>query len=290
MSKGEAKASSVGEGEKSTKRLFVITPIGENNSPERRHADWVLNAAIKPVFELAGYTVYRSDTIDDPSMINDAIFNHIFEDDLCVADFTFLNPNVLYEVGVRHSQLKPVIHIAHVGTRLPFDTAQHRAIFFDLSDWHSVEALKDGLTKQLATVEAKGFEVSNPITHARGRIEVSRRGDDKDQLLLDLMGRMELFERKLSDVGNTYAHRIYSEVEWGADLARLSDELLEVFASLDPLRAVSPSEIRARLRKKFGNKFSRLTSTALTKLEDDLIQRGVPPNWVQVMSDMALIG
>ena len=46
----------------------------------------------------------------------------ILNADLVVADFTDLNPNALYELGIRHSTLKPVIHIAKAGTALPFDT------------------------------------------------------------------------------------------------------------------------------------------------------------------------
>lgn len=189
------------EGEKS-KRCFVITPIGAENSPERLHADWVLNIAIKPVFEDAGYTVFRSDTIDDPSMINDAIFNHIFEDDVCVADLSFTNANVYYELGVRHSLLKPVIHISHnLVERLPFDNQQHRAIFFTLNDYHSVERLKVSLRAQLATIESEGFKVSNPITHARGRIEIAKSGDDKDKLISELLSRMDSMERQFRSGG-----------------------------------------------------------------------------------------
>jgi hypothetical protein len=172
--------------EAAVKRAFVITPIGAAGSVERLHADWVLNAAIKPVFDARGYEVFRSDTIADPAMINDAIFNHVTDDEVCIADLSFLNPNVFYELGVRHALLKPVIHIAHDAIRLPFDTAQHRAIFFNLADYHSVENLKKQLADQLDTIEADGFKVSNPLTHAKGRQDLANSGDSKDRIISDL--------------------------------------------------------------------------------------------------------
>lgn len=176
------------------KRVFVITPIGADGSPERLHADWVLNAAIKPVFEPRGYEVFRSDSIADPAMINDAIFQHVIEDEVCVADLSFLNPNVFYELGVRHALEKPVIHIAHDAIRLPFDTAQHRVAFFNLAAWQSVEALKAQIAGQLDTIEADGFKVSNPLTHARGRQKLAESADSKDRLIAELLGRVERLE------------------------------------------------------------------------------------------------
>lgn len=178
------------------KTLFVITPIGGAGSAERKHADWILNAVVIPVFEPRDYEVARADIIADPAMINDAIFSQVTEADLCVADLSFLNPNVFYELGVRHTLLKPVLHIARAGTTLPFDTAQHRTIFFELDDYHSVERLKAELAKQATVVEDPNFRVSNPLTHATGRKSLAESGDTKDQLLADLIAKVDRLERR----------------------------------------------------------------------------------------------
>ena len=74
-------------------------------------------------------------------MITDHVITEILESDLIVADLTFLNPNVFYELGIAHSVEKPVIPIAHCETKLPFDNLGMRAVMFDPTDWHSqVEA------------------------------------------------------------------------------------------------------------------------------------------------------
>lgn len=184
------------------KRVFVITPIGGPGTPEREHADFVLHGAIKPVFEEAGYEVIRADTMADPSMITDGIFNNIFDCEMCIADLSFGNVNVYYELGVRHAQSLPVIHIAETGTKLPFDNAPHNTIFFSRTNWASFQELQAIMKAQLSTIEKPDFKVSNPITHARGRIEVSKSGDDKDQMMLDMMSRMESLERQIRRMGN----------------------------------------------------------------------------------------
>jgi hypothetical protein len=203
------KKTGVEAGERPKKKtVFVISPIGAPNSPEREHADWVLNGAIKPVFEKADYEVIRADTMSDPSMISDGIFNHIFEAHVCVADLTFTNANVYYELGVRHAQSLPVIHIAETGTRLPFDNAPHNTIFFSRTNWVSFEDLKKHLAAQLTTINGEGFTVSNPITHALGRKQLATSPDSKDQIIAELLGRLENVESELRNGVLSFGDRL----------------------------------------------------------------------------------
>lgn len=112
------------------KRCFVITPIGDDHSDARRHANMVYETVLRPTLEPRDYKVERADLNTDPGQITAAVFSALKEADLCIADLTFLNANVMYELGVRHALQKPVIQIAQRDTRLPFDTANQRTIFF----------------------------------------------------------------------------------------------------------------------------------------------------------------
>src|SRR5688572_11817576 len=96
---------------------FVIGPIGSDGSPERKHSDLLLHAVIKDVLERSefGYKVKRADEDADPGMIGDRVVSDIVNSELIVADLTGLNPNVFYELGIRHSTEKPAIHIAKSG-------------------------------------------------------------------------------------------------------------------------------------------------------------------------------
>lgn len=70
----------------------------------------------------------RADEIDDEGLITNQIIEHLIEDDLVVADLTGLNPNVFYEVAVRHAARKPIVHLITTGQDIPFDVANMRAV------------------------------------------------------------------------------------------------------------------------------------------------------------------
>jgi hypothetical protein len=172
---------------------FVIGPIGEDGSEERKHADFMLNGIIKPVLG-AKYAVKRADEDAYPGMISDRMISDIINAKLVVADLTNLNPNAFYELGIRHSAGKPAIHIAIAGTRLPFDNAQHRAIFVDKSDWQSIERARSGLTESVQATEAPDYRVSNPITHANGSFQMRASADPVEQILASVVDRLATLE------------------------------------------------------------------------------------------------
>lgn len=175
----------------------MITPIGDAGSDIRKHADWVFKFAVQPVMAEKGFVTTRADMMDDPFMINDSVFAAIDESDICIADLTNLNANVFYELGVRHALEKPVIHIAHVGTRIPFDTANYRTIWFDLSSIESMEELKAQIASHVETISKPGFKLSNPLTQARGFQRMASSADPKDKLIASLEDRLGAMERDL---------------------------------------------------------------------------------------------
>ncbi len=244
------------------KKCFMITPIGDAGSEIRKHADWVFKFAVQPVMAEKGLEATRADMMDDPFMINDSVFAAIDEADICVADLTNLNANVFYELGVRHALEKPVIHIAHVGTRIPFDTANYRTIWFDLSDFGQMNQLKVQIAGQVDTIFSSGFKLSNPLTQARGFQKVAESVDSKDQLLISLQNQVHDLARQLDSVRNgsrNYAKRynlsdsvdLYRHPAVGhivaqtADIPVLSNADVAALAELDPASAYQRTSIAA---------------------------------------------
>ncbi|MEO0500830.1 MAG: hypothetical protein AAF205_09785, partial [Pseudomonadota bacterium] len=90
---------------------FVISPIGKADSDTRKRSDKLLKYVISPVLENRGYHVERADKISEPGIITNQIVNKIVECDILVADLSELNPNVFYELAIRHGLKKPFIHI-----------------------------------------------------------------------------------------------------------------------------------------------------------------------------------
>lgn len=193
------------------RRCFVVTPIGSNGSVERRHADMVFGAVLMPTLEARGYSLERSDLSQNPGQITADIFDALLNADLCIADLSYLNPNVFYELAVRHAFRKPVIQIALEGTHLPFDAANQRTIFFDISDFNSHEKLRASIVGQCEKLEENAGEISNPLTHALGVFELSRQGDAPSNMLTDLIQRVQTLEASLNDDASRVADGIFGQ-------------------------------------------------------------------------------
>ena len=113
------------------KRCFIITPIGETNSEIFRKAKGVIDSVIKPVLRSHGFVdIKPAYEITESGMIGNQIIDRIINDDLVVANLTGNNPNVMYELAIRHATAKPIIHICEKGTILPFDIKDNRTAFF----------------------------------------------------------------------------------------------------------------------------------------------------------------
>lgn len=115
------------------KTCFVISHIGEPGSEEELKANRTLNYFIKPVLKNMRYSVIRSDHDPAPGLISPAIIQHLRDSDLVIADISENNPNVFYELAVRHAVNKPVIIIKKSNQKPPFDIKDNRAISIDMT-------------------------------------------------------------------------------------------------------------------------------------------------------------
>lgn len=151
------------------KTCFVIGAIGKAGSAERKHADMVLNYIIKPAAAQCDYDVLRGDASSHSGMITVDVITRLLDADLVIADLSFLNPNVFYELGLRHVTREPTIHIASHDTVLPFDNADHRAIVFDLSEWSSHQSALQDIARYIANIG--NSTPTNPFTIAQAHRE-----------------------------------------------------------------------------------------------------------------------
>ena len=138
---------------KKIKSCFVISPIGKRGSETRRHADQVYNHIISPVTEKLGISPERADRIEQSGKIDEQIFERLLSADVVIADLSKHNPNVFYELAIRHVTRKPCLHLVSESDGIPFDVHSFRAIFFDLTNPDSISEAKTSLEKQLGNLE-----------------------------------------------------------------------------------------------------------------------------------------
>ena len=146
-------------------KCFVIGPIGADDSDTRWKSDRVLKHIVRAILQET-YDVERADDIRRPGIITVQIIQQLLEARLVVADLSEANPNVYYELAVRHAARKPVIHMIAEGDDAPFDVSQMRFIRFDIKDLESVERAKRELGEHARVIEA-GEDVQTPIQVAQ---------------------------------------------------------------------------------------------------------------------------
>jgi hypothetical protein len=169
---------------------FLISPIGDENSATRRTADGVRDYIVRPAAEEVGLLPVRADEIDQPGQITLQVIQHVLNAKAAVADLTGANPNVFYELAIRHTARLPVVLIAHVADRhkLPFDIAPMRTIFYDHRDLRSAADCRAQITAQL--YEALAGAVDSPVA-ASVNLSHLQGGNPSEQVLAQLVGTVE---------------------------------------------------------------------------------------------------
>lgn len=146
------------------KSCFVIAPIGDDGSEARRRSDQVLKHIIRPAVEKKGYEATRADELAEPGLISSQVIQRVVDDPLVVADLTGRNPNVFYELAIRHSLRMPLVQLIEKGESIPFDVSDMRTIQVDHRDLDSVEEARIEIVRQVETLEKKQAPIETPIS------------------------------------------------------------------------------------------------------------------------------
>ena len=154
------------------KLCFVIAPIGEPDSDTRKRSDQILQHVITPAVSQVGYEPIRADQIDKPGLITNQVIQHIVSDPLVVADLTEHNPNVFYELAIRHALRLPLVQIISMGDPIPFDVASARTIKVNHTDLDSVANAKDEIVEQIRALEADPLGFDTPISAALNLLQL----------------------------------------------------------------------------------------------------------------------
>jgi len=186
------------------KLCFVIAPIGEEGSEIRRRSDQVLKHIITPAATECGYKTIRADKISEPGMITSQVIQHLIDDALVIADLTGRNPNVFYELAIRHAIKKPIVQIIQIGEPIPFDIAQSRTIHVDHHDLDSVSHCRDELIKQIKSVEKDSSDVDTPISTAIDLQSLRQSGNPLEKSSADIIQMLQDIRSMVREINVTY--------------------------------------------------------------------------------------
>lgn len=157
--------------EKDLNTCFVIMPFGIKpiNDPNGGTYDFdkVYRIVIKRAIREAGMDPIRADEQKGSSIIHFDMFRDLRDRSVVLADLSLYNPNVFYELGIRHvlSSAGTVLMCCRGNSDLPFDVKLSRVIFYNYDgisfDWEEVERVIQELREALK--EAKKGVPDSPV-------------------------------------------------------------------------------------------------------------------------------
>lgn len=164
------------------KTCFVVSPIGEEGSAIREKADKVLRYVIKPALEEIGYEVERADESSEAGSISKSVIQKVINSDLVIADLTNNNPNVFYELAIRHAIAKPFVQIIEKGEKIPFDIYDIRTIQYEL-DLEGADKAKSVIQEFAKSVELQE-KLETPVTEVITLSNLDLSADNADSSVL----------------------------------------------------------------------------------------------------------
>jgi O-acetyl-ADP-ribose deacetylase (regulator of RNase III) len=97
--------------------------------------DNIYRTILSPTIEALGLDCVRCDEEDEAGHIHRRMFQQLWKAEVAVADLSLLNPNVFYELGVRHALRRSVtVLIRRKGTDVPFNVGNLSVIEYDEND------------------------------------------------------------------------------------------------------------------------------------------------------------
>lgn len=150
-----------------SKTAFVIMPIGKKGTDDYQHFHAVYEKFVKPALVGYGFQALRADELAQSGSITKDIIKYLVSCELVIADLTDLNPNVFYELGIRHAlkECGTILLIDEAKTpSIPFDLSPYRTITFRGSSAEGLGKLSDELKRFMdETRKAKHPNIDNPV-------------------------------------------------------------------------------------------------------------------------------
>ncbi len=243
------------------KVCFMITPIGKEGTEVRKNADEVLEYIVDPICQSFGYSVVRADKMANSGLITKAIIEQIITADLVIADLTGNNPNVFYELAIRHSYRKPAIQIVKGDIEIPFDVSNIRTISYDTT-LSGANMAKKEIGAMLSAIE-NGEVVHNPVSEVSTLLNFSENSKEENaEVLSTLLLEVQQIPDSLKVLENNIETRFSQMLsafietiknEQAGNATKPEDKLVEIFMNKlfeNPQKGVQSFDALMKLQEK----------------------------------------
>ncbi len=153
-------------------KCFVIMPYGnrEKDLHRKQELDSLYEHFIRPAVEAVAIPgrpeehvlCHRGDKEPGPGEIVAHIVENLVLSELAIADLSGRNPNVFYELGVRHAVSHNTILISESEEDVPFDLRGQRLILYK-RDFEGGARLRNEITKAVQDIVRAPGKIDNPV-------------------------------------------------------------------------------------------------------------------------------
>jgi hypothetical protein len=210
-------------------RCFVIMPFGNPKADPQnaRKSELIYSQWIKPTVEgiplpstVERISCHRADKEAGPGEIISHVIEQLITSDIVIADLSGRNPNVFYELGVRHTVSGNTILITENIDDIPFDLRGLRTIVYQYEP-EQMLALKTSLEESILQILREPNKVDNPVSRFLGGV------------------RMETFAGRQLATGQDAVKKFSSELSLlRKELEENRDQMREILKSVTTLQQV----------------------------------------------------
>lgn len=237
----------------SSKKCFIVCPIGNDGSDTRKRSDSLLKHIITPVCTSLGFKVIRVDQVNATDSINQTILDCLNTYDLVIADLSEHNPNAFFELGYRTALQKPIIQLKSKEYSLPFDVASIRTLDYDLTDLDQVEQVKERLKSTITTID---------FDSKADRSTPAETQQNLDLINSQILSELFTIQDTLNDITNKLDNPTNSAIEVLTNklIQTNQQEPIEtsILKSMLPLLSTNPKAFKELLE--IGNQYNKRNS------------------------------
>ncbi|MCB9896449.1 MAG: DUF4071 domain-containing protein [Planctomycetes bacterium] len=222
---------------------FVLMPFGTKPDPSGRQIDFdaVYGELVRPAVEDAGLRPLRSDEEGQGGVIHKQMFERLLLCPYAVADLSTANPNVYYELGVRHAARPHTTVMIHSSeSDLRFDVSPVRSSLYHLDP-----------KGRLSDVEADRRNLERRLREALGHGRRARR----DSPIFELFSEAYRAPELPHEVCDTFFERVQMSETTRIELERLRTRY----------RAARDDDARDAVRTELRTVLERCAGTSTTE-------------------------